>query len=78
MYPSPRSLTSTELAKLLELTSALCEMRPLLSVELFIKLDTFHADLTAEHEDRTAYARKASARATHHGSSSPLRDPSYG
>lgn len=78
MYASPRSLTSTELTRLLEHTNALCDMRPLLPIELFIKLDTFHADLVAEQEDRTAYARKASAKATHSDSSSPLGDPSYG
>jgi hypothetical protein len=75
---SPRNLTSTELTRLIELTSALAEMRPLLPVELFIKMDTFHADLLAEQEDRTAYAQKANARATRNSSSSPLRDPSYG
>ena len=75
---SPRNLTSSELTRLIELTSALAGMRPLLPVELFIKLDTFHADLVAEQEDRTAYARKASVKATRNGSSSPLRDPSYG
>ena len=74
----PRNLTSSELTRLIELTNALTEMRPLLPVELFIKLDTFHADLVAEQEDRVVYGRKANAKAMRNGGNSPLRDPSYG
>jgi len=45
--PTPR-----ELDQLIEHVSALTEMRSLLPMELFIKLDTFRADLLAEREDR--------------------------
>jgi hypothetical protein len=51
---SPRQLAQPDLARLIEHTSALTEMRHLLPAELFIKLDTFRADLLAEQEDRTA------------------------
>jgi hypothetical protein len=50
----PRQLTQPDLDRLIEHTSALTEMRGLLPIELYIKLDTFRADLLAEQEDRTA------------------------
>jgi hypothetical protein len=49
----PRQLTQPDLDRLIKHTSALTEMRGLLPIELFIKLDTFKADLLAEQEDRT-------------------------
>jgi hypothetical protein len=54
MMPNPRQFTPRELDQLLEHASALTEMRTLLPVELYIKLDTFRADLLAEQEDRAA------------------------
>jgi hypothetical protein len=50
-----RLLTQSELDRLIEHTSFLTEMRWLLPVELFIKLDTFRADLLTEQEDRAAH-----------------------
>jgi hypothetical protein len=47
----PAHPSRSELNRLLEHTSALTEMRWLLPAELFIKLDTFRADLLAEQED---------------------------
>ncbi|HEY3954826.1 MAG TPA: hypothetical protein VGM53_15745 [Streptosporangiaceae bacterium] len=47
-------LSGPELDRLLEHTSALMEKRWLLPAELYIKLDTFRADLRAEQEDRAA------------------------
>ena len=52
MTTYPRQLTQPDLDRLIEHTSALTEMRGLLPIELFIKLDTFRADLLAEQEDR--------------------------
>jgi hypothetical protein len=49
---SPRQIPQPELDRLIEHTSALTQMRWLLPVELYIKLDTFHNDLLAEQEDR--------------------------
>jgi hypothetical protein len=48
-------LSGEELGRLLEHTSALLETHWLLPVELYIKLDTFRADLRAEQEDRAAH-----------------------
>ncbi|MGH3155064.1 MAG: hypothetical protein ACRDNF_00595 [Streptosporangiaceae bacterium] len=45
-------LTVPELDRLLEHVSALLDKRWLLPAELYIKLDTFRADLLAEQEDR--------------------------
>ena len=45
-------LSREELSRLLDHTSALLEKRWLLPAELYIKLDTFRADLLAEQEDR--------------------------
>jgi hypothetical protein len=54
MMPDPRQFTAQQLGQLIEHASALAQMRPLLPVELYIKLDTFRADLLAEQEDRAA------------------------
>jgi hypothetical protein len=51
---NPRQLTQTELSQLIAHASALTRMRSLLPVELFIKLDTFRADLLLEQEERIA------------------------
>jgi len=48
-------LTEPELDRLIEHTAALTEHRWLLPAELYIKLDTFLADLRAEREDRTGH-----------------------
>ena len=61
MTTYPRQLTQPDLDRLIEHTSALTEMRGLLPIELFIKLDTFRADLLAEQEDRAV--RRALRRA---------------
>src|SRR5580658_4370753 len=45
-------LTMPELDRLTEHTSALTEMRGLLPIEPYIKLDTFRVDLLVEQEDR--------------------------
>ena len=55
MTTSPRQLTQADLDLLIEHASALTQMRDLLPIELFIKLDTFRADLLAEREDRAAH-----------------------
>jgi hypothetical protein len=49
-----RRLSGEELDQLLEHVSALVENRGLIPVGLYIKLDTFRADLLAEQEDRAA------------------------
>jgi hypothetical protein len=54
---TPRQFTQSEIDQLIEHTSALTELRRLLPVELFIKLDTFRADLLAEQEDRNTRRR---------------------
>jgi hypothetical protein len=54
---TPRQFTQSEIELLIEHTSALTELRRLLPVELFIKLDTFRADLLAEQEDRATRRR---------------------
>jgi hypothetical protein len=45
-------LTTSELRRLIEHTAALTAMRRTLPIELYVKLDTFHADLRMEQEDR--------------------------
>jgi hypothetical protein len=50
-------LSGEELDRLLEHTSALLEQRWLVPAELYIKLDTFRADLRSEQEDRAARQR---------------------
>lgn len=57
MTTTPRQFTQSEIELLIEHTSALTELRRLLPVELFIKLDTFRADLLAEQEDRATRRR---------------------
>ncbi|HEY1916341.1 MAG TPA: hypothetical protein VGH27_12275 [Streptosporangiaceae bacterium] len=47
-------MSVTDLDRLIEAASELTGMRAVLPVELFIKLDTFRADLMAEREDRAA------------------------
>jgi hypothetical protein len=54
---NPRQLTQTELTQLIDHTTALTQMRRLLPIELFIKLDTFRTDLLVEQEDRAAQSR---------------------
>jgi hypothetical protein len=49
-----RQLTGPELDRLVEHASALAEMRWMLPADLYVKLDTFVADLRAEQEDRVA------------------------
>jgi hypothetical protein len=51
---NPRQLSQPDLDRLIERTSALAELRAFLPIELYIKLDTFRADLLAEQEDRAA------------------------
>jgi hypothetical protein len=48
----PCQMSVPELDRLIEAASGLTGMRAVLPVELFIKLDTFRADLMAEREDR--------------------------
>jgi hypothetical protein len=50
-----RQLTGPELDRLVEHAAALAEMRWMLPSDLFVKLDTFIADLHAEQEDRAAH-----------------------
>jgi hypothetical protein len=50
-------MSGTDLDRLLGHVSALLQTRWLLPAELGIKLDTFHADLLAEQEDRAARSR---------------------
>jgi hypothetical protein len=50
----PCQMSGPELDRLIEAASELTGMRAVLPVELFIKLDTFRADLMAEREDRGA------------------------
>jgi hypothetical protein len=57
MTTRPRQLAQPDLDRLVGLVSALADLRWLLPVELYIKLDTFRADLLAEQEDRTAQRR---------------------
>jgi hypothetical protein len=47
-----RQLSQSELAQLIHCVSALTAMKRGLPTELYIKLDTYHADLLAEQEDR--------------------------
>lgn len=47
-----RQLTTAELSKAREATEYLCSLRGGLDSVLAVKLDTFHADLMAEIEDR--------------------------
>lgn len=47
-------MSCSDAVQLLEHASGLLETRWLLPVELYIKLDTFRADLLAEREDRAA------------------------
>jgi hypothetical protein len=47
-----RQLTGTELAQVLHCVSGLMAMRGALPADLYIKLDTYRADLLAEEEDR--------------------------
>jgi hypothetical protein len=47
-----RQLTTAELDQVIGHASALAEMRRAMPVELYIKLDTYLADLRAEQEDR--------------------------
>lgn len=80
MTTYPRQLTQPDLDRLLEHTSALTEMRGLLPIDLFIKLDTFRADLLAEQEDRAALraSRRAGAGRTHRsGQAQPSRSRSH-
>ena len=49
-----RRMSGAEIDRLLGYVSALLETRWLLPAELYIKLDTFRADLLAEQEDRAA------------------------
>lgn len=80
MTTYPRQLTQPDLDRLIEHTSALTEMRGLLPLELFIKLDTFRADLLAEQEDRAvrrALDRAAAGRARHPGQAQPSRSQSH-
>ena len=51
----PCEMSVPELDRLIEATSELTGMRAVLPVELFIKLDTFRADLMAEREDRATW-----------------------
>lgn len=57
-------LTTAELRQLIEHTAALTGMRQSLPVELYIKLDTFLADLTSEREERSAAEQRATYEAT--------------
>jgi hypothetical protein len=52
MFCNLRQFTDAELSSLIEHVRALTAMRAALPVELFIKLDTYQADLCAEQEDR--------------------------
>jgi hypothetical protein len=47
-----RQLNRSELGQLLHCVSGLIAMRGALPTELYIKLDTYRADLLAEEEDR--------------------------
>lgn len=49
-----RQLTPSELDQLVHCVSALAAMKRVLPAELYIKLDTYRADLLAEQEDRAA------------------------
>jgi hypothetical protein len=50
--PNMAQLTTSELRQLIQHTEALSAMRRALPVGLYTKLDTFHADLLMEQEDR--------------------------
>ena len=47
-----RQLSSSELGQLLHCVSSLIALRGALPTDLYIKLDTYRADLMAEEEDR--------------------------
>jgi hypothetical protein len=47
-----RQLSGSELGQLLHCVSGLIAMRGALPTDLYIKLDTYRADLLAEEEDR--------------------------
>jgi hypothetical protein len=76
----PRQLTQPDLDRLIEHTSALTEMRGLLPIDLFIKLDTFRADLLAEQEDRAVQRvlrRAGAGRGRRSGQAQPSRRQSH-
>lgn len=79
MTTYPRQLTQPDLDRLIEHTSALTAMRALLPIDLFIKLDTFRADLLAEQEDRAgqrALRRAGAGRTRRSGQAQPSRSQS--
>ncbi|HEY2577479.1 MAG TPA: hypothetical protein VGI74_14325 [Streptosporangiaceae bacterium] len=60
-----RQLSPSELAQLIHCVSALAAMKRGLPADLYIKLDTYLADLLAEQEDRAAQQTPAHAHDGH-------------
>lgn len=60
-----RQLSPSELAQLVHCVSALAAMKRVLPIDLYIKLDTYLADLLAEQEDRTSQPATAHAHDGH-------------